>query len=667
MSLPSYPWRRTRHWLPTRPSVPDASAPPAERVPAALTVGWVAVREPERSPPPGGCLVVLGGGEATPAADLGFDRLVRVDDGEHYQHRVDDTVLNCNDERDWERLLTELAPAAPLFVLDLLGLRSDPLTATHPIPAGVGAPVVARALARAAIRLDNPGRVRYAAITRPASEDPAAAAISGFGRALAHETDRLRVLRVEVDAGAPPPLERIVRAALGEETEVALTHGGPSVRRLHPAALPGAPPPPCPPGGAVLISGGAGAIGVIVAEHLVDRCGASVALVGRRPADPSVERLVQELGRRGGRATYLQADVADADAAAAAVASARERFGRLDGVIHAAGTIDDAPLRAKDCAAFEAVLAGKVGGAVALDRATAADELRFFCLMSSFVGTLGNPGQTDYAAANRFLDAFAERRAGWVRAGRRHGRSVSIAWPPWEDGGMRMAPEMVELTAAATGLRPIGRRSALLTLDAALAGDDPFVLVAHGDSTRTQAALDPVATVQPAHPNDDRAPTRDELVAAIVEEAVALAKLDPGQVDPARELGAYGFDSVLLTALANRLNAVLGTALTPVTLFRHPTPTSLAAALHTQGDARITAPVATTPVAPAEPRTVMPARIAVGDRGGRRRARADRRHRRGGPLPWVSGRRRAVGAPTGGRRPCQRRAARPLGLARNRW
>jgi len=596
VSLPSYPWRRTRHWLPEHE---DPSEPALATV-GVVTAGLRAVWEPapgtQPTVPPGACLVVLDAeGPEHATGDLGFARVVRIHAVDRYERRdAGRYAVRAADERDWQRLLGDLAPAEPVVVLDLLGARSEPLAPAGPLPRALGDPAVARALARAAIETDGPC-VRYVALTRPAAEDPAAAAVAGFAQALAHETDRLRVVRVEADVSSPPLLlAQLVHAALGDEPELALRDGACWVRRLGAAPLPEMPPHACPPGGAVLISGGAGAIGRIMAGHLVERSGASVALLGRRPADADVERLAHELGRRGGRVIYLQADVCDEEAVARAVATARKRFGRLDGVIHAAGVIDDAPLRAKDAAAFNAVLAAKVRGAVVLDRATAQDELGFFCLMSSFVGTVGNAGQTDYAAANRFLDAFAERRAAWVHAGRRQGRSISIAWPPWEAGGMRMASEMIQLTSSTVGLRPIASAEALRAFDAGLATDEPFVLVAHGDPDRTEAALGPVAAAQSVN-TAAAALSRGELVARLVAEAAALAKLEPGDIDPDRELGAYGFDSVLLTALANRLNAALGSAVTPVTLFRHPTLRSLAPALEAAGN--LPGPAATAPLA----------------------------------------------------------------------
>ena len=94
----------------------------------------------------------------------------------------------------------------------------------------------------------------------------------------------------------------------------------------------------------------------------------------------------------------------------------RERAARgpLHGVVHAAGVIDDAPVLQKSYERCARVLAPKIAGAILLDELTAEDPLELFVMMSSTSGILGSVGQSDYSMANRFLDAFAERRQAHV-------------------------------------------------------------------------------------------------------------------------------------------------------------------------------------------------------------------------------------------------------------
>src|SRR5690606_28550308 len=118
---------------------------------------------------------------------------------------------------------------------------------------------------------------------------------------------------------------------------------------------------------------------------------------------------------------------------------------------------------------LRAVLAPKGTGAVALDRAIGNAQLDFFVLFSSISGVTGNAGQVDYAAANAFLDGFAEARERRRQRGECHGRTLSIAWPLWRDGGMTLDPEQSKIMTRLTGLAPLPTQLGIELLAAALA------------------------------------------------------------------------------------------------------------------------------------------------------------------------------------------------------
>ena len=177
----------------------------------------------------------------------------------------------------------------------------------------------------------------------------------------------------------------------------------------------------------MLLTGALGGIGRHVARHLAARYQARLLLVGRSAAGAASEALIREIRAAGGDAHYYAADIADdAQAAAAAAAAALARFGALHAVVHSAGATRDQFLLHKTADDLAAVLAPKLAGTLALDRATANDPLDLFVCFSSLAGTFGNAGQTDYSAANRFLDAYMATRRG-------PGRSLAIGWPFWQD------------------------------------------------------------------------------------------------------------------------------------------------------------------------------------------------------------------------------------------
>ncbi|NUK69259.1 SDR family oxidoreductase, partial [Streptomyces lunaelactis] len=168
------------------------------------------------------------------------------------------------------------------------------------------------------------------------------------------------------------------------------------------------------------------------------------AAASRILAAREIRATLDALGRVAASVRYHAADVTDPDAVRGVVHDVRTRHGRLDGIVHGAGTIDDRLLRDKDPASFARVFATKVDGARHLADAAAdhgeAPAPDFLVLFGSVAGVFGNRGQADYAAANDALDTLAATPA-WSR--RFPGRVVAIDWGPWaaEAGGM-VTPEL---------------------------------------------------------------------------------------------------------------------------------------------------------------------------------------------------------------------------------
>lgn len=316
----------------------------------------------------------------------------------------------------------------------------------------------------------------YITVTRPDRADPAAALFTGFGRALEHEAPGFRPIRVEVDPGAPEPaLAEILDQVAAGDREVRVADGA----RLVPtwsAAGPGSGGTSLRRGAHYVITGGAGGLGRLLTAHLVEHWAAKVTWLGRSGGQEDGTGEARHTGATSGGAVHtLRADVTDADALAAALAAARRRFGPVHGVVHAAGLLHDAPAREQTGEQLRSVLAPKTFGSVAVDSATADDPLDFFVMMSSFVGTLGNGGQTAYCAANRFLDAFAEHRRSLVERGERSGRSVSVAWPLWREGSMRMPDSVRRLIGSTLGFGQLDTPAGLLALENALRQDSSRV------------------------------------------------------------------------------------------------------------------------------------------------------------------------------------------------
>ncbi|MCX7366152.1 MAG: amino acid adenylation domain-containing protein [Alphaproteobacteria bacterium] len=324
------------------------------------------------------------------------------------------------------------------------------------------------------------------------------------------------------------------------------------------------------PGDVVWITGGLGGIGRVVARHLGLAREARLILSGRSSLDADGQRFIDGLRRDGVEVMYLQVDVAEVPAVKAAVGEIERRFGRLQGIVHGAGTIEDDYIANKTADQVERVLRPKVAGTLALDDATRHLKPRYFILFSSIAGVRGNLGQADYAGANAFLDGFAQWRNENV------GRTISINWPLWRDGGMRMGAASEELMRQATGMVAMDAESGARALEQCLASDRAQVLVAYGDVARIRGRLltspEPSPRVVPdGSPDDD---LRSRLASSVRAELVRLVaevqRIPPEKVSLQRDLSDYGFDSISFTEFANALNRTYALTLMPTLFFEIP-------------------------------------------------------------------------------------------------
>ncbi|MEB3232451.1 MAG: SDR family NAD(P)-dependent oxidoreductase, partial [Leptolyngbyaceae bacterium] len=180
-----------------------------------------------------------------------------------------------------------------------------------------------------------------------------------------------------------------------------------------------------------LITGGLGALGLTVAEWLVQDCGIShVTLLGRRSPSSQAQQRITVLETRGATVNVAQGDVTNEGAIATLLQTLKNQGLTLKGIFHAAGILQDGLIQHQSWQQFDTVLAPKVQGAWHLHRLTQEYDLDCFVLFSSVASLLGSPGQANYAAANAFLDALAHQR-------RQQGLpALSINWGPWASEGM---------------------------------------------------------------------------------------------------------------------------------------------------------------------------------------------------------------------------------------
>ena len=249
----------------------------------------------------------------------------------------------------------------------------------------------------------------------------------------------------------------------GQPHMIALRGADRWVRVYEPAPLPDSPTPdqlPLRDGGVYLITGGLGGLGLELTHFIARTVAANLVLLGRTPlperetwpgwlasSDPALAGMrrkisqIQALEAQGANVLVLAADVSDRAQMQQAMHTIRARFGRLDGVVHAAGVPGAGIVQLKTTAAAAAVLAPKLYGTLILQELLADQSLDFFLLFSSITAITGGFGQVDYCAANAFLDAFAQ-----ANSALRGQRTLSINWDAWQQVGMAASPERQPLS-----------------------------------------------------------------------------------------------------------------------------------------------------------------------------------------------------------------------------
>nr|AXL05573.1 polyketide synthase [uncultured bacterium] len=442
---------------------------------------------------------------------------------------------------------------------------------------------------------------RLAVVTRgavPAGDgrvtDPAASAVWGLVRAAqAENPDRIVLIDLDPDAEAGP--EPVLGQVLASgEPQVAVRGTTLSVPRLSRATGAGTPSV-FGPEGTVLVTGGTGSLGGLVARHLVSRHGVRrLVLVSRRgPAADGAEDLVADLTGQGAAVSVVACDMADRDQVASLLATVPD----LTGVVHTAGVADAGVIGTVTPERLAEVFAPKVDAVRHLDELTRDRDLTSFVVYSSVSGVFMGAGSGSYAAANAYLDGLvASRRAAGLPG-------QSLAWGLWKQStGMAAGTDDLSRSRMNRrgGLQPMTSTEGMALFDAAIGSghavvvpakldlrvgtDVPHMLrglvrvgrqLAHTASTGDERGLPERLTGLPA---DEQ--TKVLLDVARTQVAAVLGHSPNHHIDANQGLFEIGFDSLTAIELRNRLRTITGKKIAPNLVFAYPTPELLATHLH---------------------------------------------------------------------------------------
>lgn len=410
-----------------------------------------------------------------------------------------------------------------------------------------------------------------------------------------------------------------------EETEIAFRHGVRHVARLMKSASSAESDASdatleLDPEGSYLITGGMGALGLQIAQHLASGGAKHLILTGRSGVSTDDQRTVlQALQDAGVKTDVVTADVSRAEDVARIISMAP----RLRGVLHAAGVLDDGMLMQQTADRFTAVAGPKVDGAWRLHQQTADLPLDFFVMFSSVASVMGSPGQSNYASANAFMDGLAHYR-------RRRGlAATSINWGPWADVGMA-ASDVVLQRLMKDGWQPMSANQGCAFIDHVLTTTNPpqaaVLPVDWGQFTRQIPGASGWRLLQRLIPNSDAASLatgaaetaaarakaagpdgRVDLICAYLLERIAQTlRVPAADLDEHAELSALGVDSLTAVELRIWAQSDLDVDLAVEQLFTAPSIRDLASAIHDLlSGAAAPATVETIGVATEQPRWIV--------------------------------------------------------------
>ncbi|WP_443667719.1 type I polyketide synthase, partial [Kitasatospora humi] len=362
----------------------------------------------------------------------------------------------------------------------------------------------------------------------------------------------------------------------------------------------------------VLVTGGTGTLGGVVAKHMVatGRAGGAVLLSRSGPAAAGVAALAAEVAAQGGWVRVLACDVADRDALAG-VLDALPADCPLGSVFHAAGVIDDGLVDSLSAERVAEVMRPKVDAAWHLHELTQHLDLDHFVLFSSVAAAFGGAGQANYAAANAFLDALAGHRRAAGLAG------TALAWGPWmpEAGIGRDLDEVMLRRMTGSGLAALDEHEGLVLLDLALERAEAILVPARLDKAalRAQAAATGVPALWQVLA-DEIMPRRAAVTSAAgatgtgaaevlrqqlaglpgaerdrvlldlvrTHAAAVLGHASGDAIEATRPFTDLGFDSLIAVEFRNRMNPATGLRLPATLVFDYPNPVALAALLREQ-------------------------------------------------------------------------------------
>ena len=480
--LPTYPWQHQRHWLEGLEPLGSHQPLTVQSLEPQLQVQqWHQASIPTNASPVDLCegrwlLLSSNSWAAAFVEHLPIGQsCVRITSAAQYKRLSSNHFqLDLSENKHWERCFDSLSSDSGAPLLGLLDV-SEYVGADEDLQATIYASRRHLALVKALLlkRSSSPSLRVWMISSTPTTAGFDAALQQGFARCLVLEHPELFGGMIDLYDALSPEAQSCLQLELQQvpgsnpsELQICLRQGVRSVARLVPG-------PQLASGsetgdaqvspilaldeGAFLISGGLGALGLEVAQDLIDRGARSLLLIARGQGSSAKQARLEAWRRSGVFVSLIQGDITNSEVLVSIKQELAAISQPLIGIIHAAGVLSDGAIDSLSDEQWDSVIRPKLIGAWLLHELSLQQPVRFFVLFSSAAAILGSPGQSHYAAANAALDALATRR---VQQGL---PALSIHWGPWAEFGMA-ASSVVQTHLEAAGLEPIAPSKALSLL-----------------------------------------------------------------------------------------------------------------------------------------------------------------------------------------------------------
>lgn len=334
-------------------------------------------------------------------------------------------------------------------------------------------------------------------------------------------------------------------------------------------------------GGTYFITGGLGGLGRIFAKWLAEKYDANLILVGRSERNKKKD-LLDEIEEINSKILYVQADVCDFTQMKAAVEKSKNEFGRIDGVIHAAGLEGKSSIIDKDIYEFNQILAANIDGTLVLDEIFCDEDVDFICYFSSSAAIIGDFGSGCYAAGKRFQMAYAK----YKEDGRKR---VVINWPLWDSTGMKLEDEQGnDMYMKSSGQKLLGPKEGTMLFEKILGQDSNQFLVINGQEEKAYQFLgisaSPYINKEIRQYTVNTTGERNTVKKADMEELTIkqciicdvknivskVLKIAVSKLTVTDSFANFGFDSISLAALADQLRDFYKIKITPDIFFSYP-------------------------------------------------------------------------------------------------